>query len=468
MLGLLKHFLKLILVPALYSAWMVTIILTVVKEARWGFYLLVFLIPQPNIWYKFFDYPFGSNTIDLLFVALVLGIMFQKKGFKMTSATPFIFALLIFSYFSLWEASFNFDLPVPLTTSNIYLLEWKNYAQMVLLYFVALNVMKEEDNKKKVILLMSFVVLFIAFRSYRNFDGGDVFNYDKRVGGPFERVGLGANHFGAFIADYSAVFLGLFLFDKNKWRRLLFLATVLLGLHPLFFAYSRGAYLAAFAVVVIFGVLKKRSLLIGVFVVLVAWQAILPASVVDRIQRTETPEGELEHSAGGRILLWQLAIDLFKENPITGIGFAGYQISAGGQTLADGEVLPENQDVHNYYMRVLCEQGLIGFSILVLVLLMALRSGWKLYKSAETPFQKGLGFGFFGCAISMIITNMFGDRWSYFVLGSFFWIFWGLVDRTTINIAEKKASDRLRQESEDEAYLNTERPEPALSNNFSR
>jgi hypothetical protein len=24
---------------------------------------------------------------------------------------------------------------------------------------------------------------------------------------------------------------------------------------------------------------------------------------------------------------------------------------------------------------------------------------------------------------------MFGDRWSYFVLGDYFWIIWGLVDR---------------------------------------
>jgi hypothetical protein len=24
---------------------------------------------------------------------------------------------------------------------------------------------------------------------------------------------------------------------------------------------------------------------------------------------------------------------------------------------------------------------------------------------------------------------MFGDRWSYYVLSTYFWIFWGLVDR---------------------------------------
>jgi Zn-dependent protease with chaperone function len=111
-------------------------------------------------------------------------------------------------------------------------------------------------------------------------------------------MGLGANHFGAFIADFGSLFLGLFLLEKDWRRRLLFLATFLFGLHPLFYAYSRGAYLAALSVIAFFGVVRKRSLLILVAVILIAWQTILPASVVG-INMTEMPEGEIEHSAGG-------------------------------------------------------------------------------------------------------------------------------------------------------------------------
>jgi hypothetical protein len=66
--------------------------------------------------------------------------------------------------------------------------------------------------------------------------------------------------------------------------------------------------------------------------------------------------------------------------------------------------------------------------LLALVFFMALRSGQRLFRRGVTPFQKGLGFGFLGCAVAFIITNMFGDRWSYFALGDYFWIVWGLVD----------------------------------------
>ena len=74
-------------------------------------------------------------------------------------------------------------------------------------------------------------------------------------------------------------------------------------------------------------------------------------------------------------------------------------------------------------------KGSSGLSLLLVIFFMALKSGQRLFKIAQTPFQKGLGFGFLGCIVAFIITNMFGDRWSYFVLGDYFWIVWGLVDR---------------------------------------
>jgi hypothetical protein len=66
---------------------------------------------------------------------------------------------------------------------------------------------------------------------------------------------------------------------------------------------------------------------------------------------------------------------------------------------------------------------------LLLIFYRAFWSGWRLYKIGNTPFDKGLGFGFLGATIAIIFANMFGERWSYFVVNGYFWIFWGLVDR---------------------------------------
>jgi len=136
---------------------------------------------------------------------------------------------------------------------------------------------------------------------------------------------------------------------------------------------------------------------------------------------TRSGSGGLESSAAVRLDLWNHAMKLFQSHPIFGVGFGGFEFT-----------VPEKiqfKDTHNLYLKTLSEQGIIGFSLLLVIFFMALKSGQRLFKIAQTPFQKGLGFGFLGCIVAFIITNMFGDRWSYFVLGDYFWIVWGLVDR---------------------------------------
>lgn len=421
MLTAFKYFLSLVFPPAFLFLDIIISIFSALKKAEWGLFFLVVMIPQPNIWYSVLGYPMGNNFIDFLFFGVLFGIFYQKKGFAKTDNSWFIIIFILVSYFALWNSSIRFSLPLPLTTSNELLPKWKNYAEMIFLYFLILNVVKNEDQQKVVVIIMTIVVLFISIRSYRAFVGGDSFSYDKRYGGPFETVGLGSNHLGAFIAYTSAFFLGLFFYDEDKKRKWLFLVTVLFSLHPLFFSYSRGAYLAALGVISFYGIMKKRSLLILVAVILLAWQTILPVSVAGRIAMTQTEEGGLEHSAGVRLILWQQAIDAFRQNPIFGVGFNGF-----GFIVPEGQVLT---DTHNFYLKTLSEQGIIGIVLLSVFFIKALLSGWRLLRNGKTSFHRGLGFGFLGCVLCVTITNMFGDRWSYFMLNSYFWIFWGLVDR---------------------------------------
>lgn len=432
MLTALKYFLRLALVPVLYFGLILASVFTIFKKAEVGLFIMIAMIPQPNILYKLQDYPFGKDFMDILFFSIVLGMIIQKKGFAKTDSNKFIILFVVISYLALWNSSMRYSLPLPFSTSNFLFVDWKNYTEMILLYYLTLNCIKNEDQQKLAVVLMSVIVLLIAVRSYRNFSGGASFSYDKRVGGPFEAVGLGPNHLGAFIADYCGAFLGLFLVDKNLRRRMLYGATVLVGLHPLFYSYSRGAYLAFLVVVAFFALVKKRSLLIVLIAVLLTWQTILPASVVDRIMMTtEGAGGELEGSATHRLDLWEHAMDLFKQNPVFGVGFGAF-----GFTVPEGELT----DTHNFYLKTLSEQGVIGFALLSALFFAALRSAWRLIRRAQSTFHKGLGFGFAGCVIAMMVTNFFGDRWSYFVLGGYFWILWGFVDRSIILSRDAVAS----------------------------
>ena len=423
-MGIATFFISLIrsiIVPVLYYGGILTCIPTIFRRAEWGFFLMIAMIPQPNIFYKFYDYPMGTKYLDMLFISVLIGIFVNKKKIVLTHNSILVGLLLVVSYLALWNSSSNFSLPAPITTRNELLVQWKSYAVMIFMYFLALNISKDEKQHKIMIMIMAAVVLFVSLQSLRSFTAGVTYADESRYAGPFEVVELNSNHFGAFIVSYCSLLLGLVLFDKNKWRRLLFLAAVVIGIHPLFFSYSRGAYAAALGVLCFFGVVKKRSLLVLALILFISWQTLLPSSVVDRIQMTKGGVRGPESSVAVRLDLWNHAVRLFERNPIFGTGFGGFELS-----------LPKNaefKDTHNLYLKILSEQGVIGLSLLLLVFFMALRSGQKLYRKAQTPFQKGLGFGFLGCTVAFIVTNMFGDRWSYFVLGDYFWIVWGLVDR---------------------------------------
>lgn len=432
MLTLLKYYLRLAITPVLYFSGFYVMFRTLLRDVRWGFWLMIFLIPMPNLWYTLHQYPMGKDFLDLLYLSILLGLVVQAKGFDSSRNSVLVLLFVGLSYVSLWKSSIEFSLPIPLSTANLVLLDWKNYAQMICFYFIAMNTCKSEKDQKYSTMLIAFTILIIGVRSFRNFSGGVSFDYNKRVGGPFEAAGLGANHLGAFIADYSSFLLGLSFFEKERYWWWLLTSAFFFSLHPLLFSYSRGAYIAALAVLLCYGLLQKRVLLVAGLVFLLAWNTILPVSVVDRINMTQNENGEFESSAASRLDLWNRSIDLFGQNPVFGLGFSGFQLKLAGEPLTD---------THNFFLKTLVESGIVGLVFLFIILIRALGSGWCLYTKGKTDFQRGLGLGFLGCSVSMVLTNIFGDRWSYFPIGSFFWVLWGFTDRSIMNAEKLNAID---------------------------
>jgi O-antigen ligase len=293
---------------------------------------------------------------------------------------------------------------------------------MILLYFLAHDALKNEEDQKRMVVIMALVIFLIAFREFRNFSQGAAFSYDRRAMGPFWIVGLGANHFGAFVAHFGLLMFGMFLVDKHKRRRWLYLAACVFSLHPLFYSYSRGAWAAAVVGLFVFGLLRARILLVGLVALALTWQAVLPETVVERVQMTEQEDGQLEDSAAERVYLWQHAWQVFTDNPVIGVGFTGFRMirSAGGFQLTDP---------HNFYMKVAADFGAVGLVAFGLLLLSALLSGWRLYRIGRSDFHRALGLGFLGCTSAMMVSNVFGDRFSYFALNAYFFLLWGMVDR---------------------------------------
>lgn len=394
------------------------------KRASVPVFLFLILVEFPQFWYPTHDFPLGSMSLTILGLSALIGGYRQRPpGDPPAPHHGFVLVLIVSSYVAVWVTSSRYGLGMPLTGAHDLVPAWRNYALMLSLYYVGYSAIRTEDTIRRVLLLYCWVIIVMAWREIANFVSGDVFSYNRRSVGPFYIVGMGANHFAAFIAHISVIAVGLYAMDTHKWRRRLYLVCFVASLYPLFFSYSRGAYVAVLLALLVVGVIRYRALLPVLGIFLLFWDSLLPTSVVDRIQMTESPDGQIEESAALRLVVWDLAEKLFHDNPIFGIGFQGFYYASNGLPL---------RNVHNYFLQTACEQGVFGIVLLALFFLKAGWTGWRLYRLGSTPFYQGIGLGFIACLSAVAVTNLFGDRFSQLGIGSYLWLLFGIVDRALV------------------------------------
>ena len=293
-----------------------------------------------------------------------------------------------------------------------------------LLFLIVVNNVKDERQIKIILTLMAISMLYMDRSFFNNFANKDRSNFDEslRVGTVFSY--LGPNETAVFYAQNSIIILSLFFFELHKRRKILLGVTVVFNYWCLMFLYSRGGYLAALVSFFFFGVTKDRRFLVLLVLGLIFWQTFVPASVQQRIQMSKQGESGIDSSIEARYDMWDQAWELIKQNPILGYGY--YATHNLGIETAGSK---KRNSLHNGYMQLLLDEGLIGLGIFLIFFFLCFRVGWRLFRTAEDPFLKGLGLGFAGCVLAVLAGNVAGSYWFYLNVSAFYWVNLGLVIR---------------------------------------
>ncbi len=338
-----------------------------------------------------------------------------------------------FTYSALWIGSVKLGLSFPVTFDNPQVVQWKNFIVMPMLYFMTLYSIKD----RKEIMLIVFIIVFTVFlmdgNYYQNtrWQSHETFSYDKRTLGT-SFVYLGPNEIASFFAQSTLFILGLFLCERFSLRKVFYGIVACFTLYPILFLYSRGAYIAMVAGLLFYGIVKSRMILVALLIVAFSWTVILPNAVIERIQMTTTEDG-MDSSAASRFVLWGDALSNIISNPITGLGFGstgmlGFKTGAGHQ----------RKDIHNGYIEILLEQGFLGLFLFLNIFYLGIKKGWVLFRRSNDNFFSALGLGFVGMILASLISNMFGDRWSYLNVMGHFWILLALVVKASGIVENKK------------------------------
>jgi putative inorganic carbon (HCO3(-)) transporter len=90
-----------------------------------------------------------------------------------------------------------------------------------------------------------------------------------------------------------------------------------------------------------------------------------------------------------------------------------------------------------------------------MLLVQMLAAGYRIFRKAEDPLYQGLGLGFVVATCACIVTNCFGDRWTYIEITGLLWILAGACLRANQLMLLSPASDGTE--------ANAERPAMSLA-----
>jgi putative inorganic carbon (hco3(-)) transporter len=440
----------------IYYGAIVAFFLSIVWKPQIGLYFLVPLLPMQTARYWIHVFPFGEKLVDILLLGVLIGLMVRKER-PIFVFSPMNKVLLIFiglMYLSLWQGAFYLGGDLPISVADPRFSDWKNYVEMLLLFFVAAAAIRTKRQMSLIIGLMCLSVLFVNRDYYSTIGSRDFshFSYELRDAGALGYAG--ENGMGAFQAEFAIFLIGLAACSRKLLLKLGLCAIALTSIYCLELTLSRGAYLGFLVGILILGLIKERKLLILLVIVLTSWQALVPNAVTQRVQMTYSEGEGLDSSAEERVDIWQDALQVITQNPVTGTGFDTYQFM-GRRT--------GYSDTHNYYLKILLELGFVGLIAFFFLLRMAWKITFRLFREArerKDPFLGALGcalFAMFGCTI---VVNLFGDRWSYLQVNGFLWVLLGFASRGLLMLQEQHQESRteevkipLPMSSAPEAYL---------------
>lgn len=247
------------------------------------------------------------------------------------------------------------------------------------------------------------------------------------IGSDINRVGsllLNPDWNGTFFATLLFLPLGLFAEETVFVKKVLYSVAILLLSCALFATYSIGAWIGAFAGILVFALFVGRNsylLLVPVLMVIAALVLIIvfPAEVKLQIQHASNPAG-----LSLRLGAWQTALNVIRAFPLTGIGLGltnylqradPYRVPAQYRPL----VHP-----HNSYLELGAMAGLPVLLVFLALLLTALWWSWCNWKQVDGPTRSLLGGGI-AAVMALSVNSLSINGWTIPPMAAIGWVILG-------------------------------------------
>lgn len=338
----------------------------------------------------------------ILFILMFVDNEFKEriKQMKVTAADLFIFLYMI----AIFHARNVSD---DVQKNQIFLI----YTVFVGAYFIFRYYLSDGDKIKLALSAVSasgLVVCAVGFLqfatgSYKTTQWTDT-NLFSDIEGRLVATFENPNVLGEYLLFIIPISIAMFLItDKFIWK-LIYGAVTLGSCFCMILTYSRGCWIGLILGVVVFILMLYPKLFIPIGVVAPFSLFFIPESIITRI----TSIGNLQDgSSAFRVYLWRGTLNMIKNIWPFGIGLGNEAFADSYRPYAYEAVVAPHS--HNTFLHVMCESGIFGFIVFVLLLYFIFRQLFVTYKETKCRNIKIMSAALVCGQLSMIVQAMFDN-----------------------------------------------------------
>ncbi len=368
------------------------------------FYLIPFY-PILDFFIRNSFYQIGAIWDEAFIVLLALIIIFRVKTNKIKLSEIiypvliFLLVLLMSSYFTKIDTRIAFD-------------GIRSYLEMFLFFIIVLNFIKEKRQIKSFIDLSAISIFFLSLYG--------IYQFVMRVSIPSSWIDKdlettittrafsifgSPNAFAGYLILLIPIIFIQFLNENRLTKKSFYLIVLGSSLFALLFTLTRAAQLSIAFSFLLFTLLykDKRYFIILIIIIFIAFT--LPQIRI-RFLNLLSPIYIEKAKTYGRIFRWNLAISIFRQKPIFGVGPGGF-----GGAVASRLGMYMGLYVDNYYLKTLVETGVVGIISFLYLIFSILRKGFSNLINLKDEKDKMLSLGIVLGLIAFFLNNLTENLW---------------------------------------------------------
>lgn len=320
--------------------------------------------------YNAFDLP-KFASIFLLTSFMIFYFLKTRKDKITIKKKNFLFPLFSFLLWNLFTGIKSINIFETLKTFLILFL-------FINFYFFSSEIFERSDIER----IMKFLIyasIFISIYGFLQIFGIDFVNWTIKKT-PLSTLGRRnfAGEYLVMIIPFTYIFI---INSKSPKEKFFYIFSFFLFFMHLIFTFTRASYLGFFISTILFLFLLKikipvkKVITVGIFFILFSNSF------------SQNGFGFEKGTIKSRIYIWQKTLNIFKKNPFIGVGAGNFKINfllyAEDRPYQIALIKEVLEDVHNDFLEILVETGIIGFLIFLFILFQIFKTSYFTYKKEK-------------------------------------------------------------------------------------